>query len=90
MQNPLVVAPNGAICCKLWPHTILGRGGSILKGGTPWLKSCGNPGGNPGKFLRKSYGKSCGNPGGNPARNPGVDPGMKNIEKNNRFSLILG
>ena len=26
MQNPLVVAPNGAICYKLWPKTILGWG----------------------------------------------------------------
>ena len=26
MQNPLVNAPNGAICCKLWPQTILGVG----------------------------------------------------------------
>ena len=26
MQNPLVNVPNGAICCKLWPQTILGWG----------------------------------------------------------------
>ena len=34
MQNPLVNAPNGAICCKLWPQTILGWGPQIL-GGNP-------------------------------------------------------
>ena len=34
MQNPVVVAPNGAICCKLWPQTILGWGAKIL-GSTP-------------------------------------------------------
>ena len=34
MQNPLVNAPNGAICCKLWPQTILGWGPQIL-GGQP-------------------------------------------------------
>ena len=27
MQNPVVYASNGAICCKLWPQTILGLGG---------------------------------------------------------------
>ena len=40
MQNPLVNAPNGAICCKLWPQTILGWGPQIL-GGNPFL--LGNP-----------------------------------------------
>ena len=36
MQNPLVNAPNGAICCKLWPQTVLGWGPQIL-GGNPFL-----------------------------------------------------
>ena len=40
MQNPLVIAPNGAICCKLWPQTVLGWGPQIL-GGNPFL--LGNP-----------------------------------------------
>ena len=30
MQNPVVVAPNGAICCKLWPQNILGWGANFL------------------------------------------------------------
>ena len=34
MQNPPVVAPNGAICCKLWPQTIFGGGAQILRGDT--------------------------------------------------------
>ena len=32
MQKTLVVAPNGAICCKLWPKTILGVGAPNFEG----------------------------------------------------------
>ena len=38
MQNLLVNAPNGAICCKLWPQTVFGWGPQIL-GGKPFLVS---------------------------------------------------
>ena len=31
MQNPVVDTPNGAICCKLWPKTILGWVGQNLE-----------------------------------------------------------
>ena len=34
MQNPLVNAPNGAICCKLWPNPFWGWGAKI------WATRC--------------------------------------------------
>ena len=46
MQNPLVVAPNGAICCKLGPNSFLGWGlkfwGQPLALGQP-LRPRGKP-----------------------------------------------
>ena len=45
MQNPLVNAPNGAICCKLWSQTMSGVGPKIWGGklvqiwGANWFKS---------------------------------------------------
>ena len=91
MQNSLVVAPNGAICCKVWPKTVLGWGGAqIGERATPLHlgKSWGNPEENPGEILREILGKSWpreilgeilgeswGNPAGNPGEIPGGNPG---------------
>ena len=44
MQNPLVNAPNGAICCKLWPQTMSGVGPNF--GVDNWFKSGGQIGSN--------------------------------------------